>query len=192
MKSILKKIWNFIWYDDSLISWIVNVILAVILVKFVIYPGLGLFLGTTHPLVAVVSNSMAHNAQPFDEWWEKNKAWYEEQQISKEEFISFTIKNGFNRGDIMILIGAKEPKIGDIIVYRKENSPDPPIIHGVVKVTDTFVQTKGDNVPIVQGFEQKIPYTSVIGKASIRIPFLGYVKIWFVDLIFNPLFRAIK
>ena len=70
-KNFLKKAWYFIWYDDSLLSWFLNVIIAFILVKFIIYPGIGLILGTSHPLVAVVSCSMDHNAD-FENWWQAN------------------------------------------------------------------------------------------------------------------------
>ncbi|MAG45795.1 MAG: signal peptidase I [Nanoarchaeota archaeon] len=55
-----KKIWYFIWREDSWSSWVVNVVLAIIIVKFLIYPGLGLLLGTGFPVVAVVSCSMQH------------------------------------------------------------------------------------------------------------------------------------
>ena len=51
--NILKKTWHFIWEDDSLLSWIVNIVLAIVLIKFIIYPGLGLVLGTGFPVVAV-------------------------------------------------------------------------------------------------------------------------------------------
>jgi hypothetical protein len=57
----LKKIWYFIWREDSWSSWVVNVVLAIIIVKFLIYPGLGLLLGTNFPVVAVVSCSMQHH-----------------------------------------------------------------------------------------------------------------------------------
>ena len=57
----LKKIWYFIW-DDSIWSWIVNIILAFVLIKFVVYPGLGFLLNTSHPVVAVVSSSMEHRS----------------------------------------------------------------------------------------------------------------------------------
>ena len=62
-KNTLIKTWKFIWDNDSPLSWILNVIIAFILVKFIIYPGLGLLLGTTHPVVAVVSGSMSHNLE---------------------------------------------------------------------------------------------------------------------------------
>lgn len=187
----IKKIWNFIWYDDSPLSWIVNIILALVLVKYIIYPGLGLLLGTTHPLVAVVSSSMDHNEMKFDEWWENNKAWYENNDISKEEFRKFTLKNGFSKGDIIVLWKPKSLKVGDIIVYRKQNSNDPPIIHRIVKIEDT-IQTKGDNVDRIQSFETNIPKESVIGRAVLRTPFLGYIKIWFVDILLNPIIGTFK
>ena len=63
-----KGIWYFIWEDNSLLSWIVNVILAFVLIKFIIYPGLGLLFSTSYPIVAVVSGSMEHQGN-FDTWW---------------------------------------------------------------------------------------------------------------------------
>ena len=60
LNSTWKKVWHFIWEDNSIWSWIVNIILAFILIKFIVYPGLGLALGTSYPIVAVVSNSMEH------------------------------------------------------------------------------------------------------------------------------------
>ena len=57
-----KKIWNFIWHEDSVLSWVVSIALAFLLVKFIIYPLIGLVLGTGYPIVAVVSESMEHKA----------------------------------------------------------------------------------------------------------------------------------
>jgi signal peptidase I len=64
IKEILKKIWYFIWEDDSLLSWFVNIVLAFVIIKFVIYPVLGFFLATSFPIVAVVSGSMEHAYAP--------------------------------------------------------------------------------------------------------------------------------
>ncbi|MEK6835766.1 MAG: signal peptidase I, partial [Nanoarchaeota archaeon] len=178
-----KKIWNFIWHSDSLLSWIVNVILAFILVKFIIYPGLGLVLQTTHPVVAVVSKSMEHNSD-FDAWWQENSKLYESYNINKQDFINYPMKNGFNKGDIIFLKSAKNVKIGDIIVF-KGNSANP-IIHRVVKIHDNGnYQTKGDNNPdsFNELGETNINKNEVIGKAFFRLPLLGWVKILFTDLI---------
>ncbi len=59
-RSTLGKVWHFIWEDDSVWSWIVNIVISFILIKFIVYPGLGFALSTTHPIVAVVSGSMEH------------------------------------------------------------------------------------------------------------------------------------
>jgi hypothetical protein len=59
-KKVWGKVWHFIWHSNSIWSWIANIIIAFVLIKFLVYPGLGLVMGTTHPIVAVVSESMDH------------------------------------------------------------------------------------------------------------------------------------
>ena len=84
-RKIWKKVWHFIWDDDSIWSWIANIALAFVLIKFVVYPALGFLLHTTHPVVAVVSESMEHNIN-FDDWWGKSGFWYSSNGISKNGF----------------------------------------------------------------------------------------------------------
>ena len=125
-KTPLQKIWWFIWEDESIWSYIVNIILAFVLIKFLIYPGLGLMLGTTHPVVAVVSGSMEHPGS-FDEWWKRkcsiNNVIFSQEDlylntgISKETFKEYSFKNGFNTGELMVLKRASNLKRGDIIVF---------------------------------------------------------------------------
>jgi len=198
-----KKFWHFLWKEDSLLSWIVNILLAFILIKFLIYPGIGLLLGTNLPVVAVISESMEHNA-PFDTWWNSpamcgektltsdnstrcaQSDWYAAKDITKEEFENFSMHNGFNKGDIIILRGVKfeELQVGEIIVYQSKLPY--PIIHRVVEKNDV-IQTKGDHNPTqivsTQLNEKYITKDEVIGRAWIKIPWLGYVKIWFVDAL---------
>ncbi len=201
-KKLWKKTWHFIWEDDSVWSWIVNIILAFVIIKFIVYPGLGFALQTSHPIVAVVSGSMEHSTDKnnmicgkqvinyqnsFDSWWSICGQWYTDNNITKEEFKSFSFKNGFNTGDIMILYGTKIENIkpGQIIVFRA-NRPDP-IIHRVVKTTNTdniyTIQTKGDHNEKSYIFEQSIKEEQYVGRAVIRLPWLGYIKIGFVNLI---------
>ena len=190
VKKLLKKTWHFIWEDNSVWSWIVNIILAFILIKFIVYPGLGLLLSTSHPVVAVVSESMEHNMK-FNEWWNRNGDWYLENEISKEEFEKFSLKNGFNKGDIMVLVGkdAEKLDVGDVIVFRG-NRKDP-IIHRIVdkKSSNSVInfQTKGDNnkdsIKNGQLDETSIKEEEIVGKAVLRIPLLGYIKIGFVELL---------
>ncbi len=216
-KTTWQKIWYFIWDDDSIWSWIVNIIIAFVLIKFIIYPGIGLLLGTNYPVVAVVSGSMEHKAvrgvicgkmpeiykEDFDNFWEVCGDYYSAYNINKENFSEYPFKNGFNTGDIIVLLGKKpkDIKVGDVIVFKGAiyNSKPDPIIHRVVdKKTveeeykeEYIFQTKGDhNAGAINGcesdgciYESKITESQIIGKAVFRIPFLGYIKIWFVDFL---------
>ena len=182
MKIFLKKVWYFIWHDDSLLSWIVNVALAFILVKFIVYPGLGFLLNTTHPLVAVVSCSMEHNSD-FETWWNNNKNLYASYNITKENFLNFNFKNGINQGDIMILKTGNSIKVGDVIVFNGGSTN--PIIHRLVQDNKGKLQTKGDNNQITDSTTG-----SVIGKAIFRIPYFGWVKILFNNLIGQKIIKC--
>ncbi|MDD5178006.1 MAG: hypothetical protein PHT54_01850 [Candidatus Nanoarchaeia archaeon] len=187
LKQTLKRVWHFLWKDNSIWSWLANLVVAFILVKFIIYPGLGLIFGTNLPVVAVVSCSMEHselkgtcswNHLGFDAWWEANKEWYTEKGITKEYFSDFKFKNGFNKGDIMVIFKAKKVNIGDTIVYQT-SSVYYPIIHRVVH-TDPLI-TKGDNNQIND--PKEINSSQIVGKAVLRIPLFGWLKIWFVSLV---------
>ena len=206
-KITLKKVWYFIWEDNSIWSWIVNILLAFVLIKFIVYPGLGYALSTSHPVVAVVSESMEHNSG-FDKWWDNANKWYTANGINKENFNSFPLKNGFDKGDIMVLKGKKAEniKVGDVIVFWSAKKD--PIIHRVVKKWQEnnayYFETKGDNYntnrePIVKSDsegkvildETNIKEEMLVGNAVLRIPLLGYIKIWFVDWFYNPLLKPL-
>lgn len=191
MKNFLKKVWHFLWEEDSIWSWTANVVLAFVIIKFLLYPGLGFVLGTPAPIVAVVSGSMEHDGN-FDMFWDGESCcnlacssklvqgkWYEDNGISRDSFRTFDFVNGFNKGDIMILYSPEKAVVGDVIVYIADR-PDP-IIHRVIKVGEEngrqLYWTKGDHNCDVGGFEQHIPEERVIGKAVWRVPFLGWVKI---------------
>lgn len=185
LKALWKQTWHFIWEDDSLLSWVVNVIIAFILVKFIIYPGLGFLLGTSFPVVAVVSGSMEHNGLSFDTWWEQNAEFYITRGIGKEGFKEFSFHNGFNKGDIIILVGATPQKInkGTVLVYSTHRYKYP-IIHRVTKKTEseggyTF-ETKGDNNPTTD--PEPVSDKQILGRAMFRIPFLGWIKILFTEI----------
>ena len=189
-KRDLKRFWHFIWEDDSIWSWIANIVLALILIKFIVYPGLGFLLQTSHPVVAVVSESMEHN-DGFDNWWGNAGKWYSINGVEKDDFSNFPLKNGFNKGDIMVLMGKKAEniKVGDVIVFWSARKD--PIIHRVVKRWKAdgiyYFQTKGDHNPdSIRNpalDETKIGEELIVGKAVLRIPLLGYIKIWFVDIL---------
>lgn len=181
-KTFLKDLWRFIWEDDSIWSWILNLILAFILVKFIIYPGLGLLLGTSFPVVAVVSGSMEHDGS-FDSFWEQQQGIYAEYGISKEEFKNFRFDNGFDKGDLMVLYSADNIKVGDIIVFKGDASA--PLIHRVVRINSWSYTTKGDHNLGSRPDEVNITKERIYGKAVLRLPYLGWFKIvfvWFLGL----------
>lgn len=222
-KTSLGKVWYFIWNDNSIWSWLANIVIAYILIKFIVYPGLGLVFGTNIPIVAVVSGSMEHSTADkclemagnncikyaddvysicgkdvtvkgsynIDEYWDTCGDWYRENSITKYNFDSFSFKSGFNKGDLMVLKGEKpqDLKTGDVIIFLTPMQSDP-IIHRVVKVWKTddgiyHFQTKGDHN---SGSSKAISETDItpdriLGKAFVRVPLLGWVKIGFVEIL---------
>ncbi len=192
------------WNDDSVSSWVANVIVAFLLIRFIVYPVLGLILGTHFPIVAVVSESMEHGLhdgvlcgrqlasfpESFDKYWSVCGLWYEHNGITQERFKDFPLQNGFDKGDVIVLWRASKENIelGDILVFQ--GTKPQPIIHRVVKVwqdnNDYYYQTKGDHnsdsIPGVLG-ELAIGEERVFGKGLLRIPYLGWLKILFVDAV---------
>ncbi len=198
LKSVAKDVFKFIWEEDSLASWIVNVILAFVIIKFMLYPGLGWALGTPAPIVAVVSGSMEHDSN-FNSFWNESTccnsncaqkkvqgSYYENINITKADFKEFPFVNGFNKGDIMILYSPDKAVVGDVIVYLTAQRSDP-IIHRIVEIKEEnnkrFFYTKGDNNCNQGSFETHISEDNVIGKAVWRVPLLGWVKIVAVNFI---------
>jgi len=180
-KTAWKKAWHFIWHGESWQSWVANIIIAFLLIKFVVYPVLGLVLATSHPIVAVVSGSMEHDGS-FEQWWQSQSELYGKLNITKEQFAEFSYKNGFNKGDLMILYSPKNAKVGDIIVFNSDGKFDP-IIHRIVEIRQVdgkrYYFTKGDHNLGSAEFEQSIPENKVIGRAIIEVPLLGWIKIGF-------------
>lgn len=216
-KEMIKKSWRWIWNSDSIWSWIVALAIIFIVVKFIFFPTLSLIMGTTLPLAGVESSSMDHQIVKdersrlnlcgkiyskedkehinFNEYWEVCGNWYESnKEITKETFSDFWLKNGFRKGDIIIVWGRFTPKLGDIIIFKPgAGSLAPrPIIHRIVNINEEgIIQTKGDhNEKQLTGSnnayrtdETNINQDQIIGKAVIKIPYLGWIKIWFTDLI---------
>ena len=178
--SSLKKFWNFLWNGNSFLSWITFLIIIFIFIKFIFFPILSLVFGTSLPIVIVESCSMYHDYN-FNDWWERNKEWYEESDITKEEFSAFPLKNGFNKGDIFFIIGVNSEKIklGDVIIFDNVQSKRP-IIHRVVNLDP--LETKGDNNIAQIPFEVDIDQINILGKATfVRIPFIGWIKLIFFE-----------
>lgn len=179
IKEAAKKFWAFL-QKDTWQSWIVSMILIVVFIKFIFFPALTLITGSSLPLVVVESCSMYHEI-PFDSWWEKNAVFYEQRNITKSDFESFKFQNGLNKGDIIIVWGKSDYKIGDTIIFNAGTQH--PLIHRLI--FQNPLATKGDHNSDQLSIEKSISEDAVIGKGIARIPFIGWIKLIFFD-IFNP------
>ncbi len=219
----IKKSWNWIWNSDSVLSWLIALILIFVFIKFIFFPSLSFILGTQLPLAGVESSSMDHSSLrlcktydsnlrcmsysndyevcgkyfdkrtffDFNKYWNTCGEWYENKDITKQMFEKFPMRDGFSRGDIIIVWGRFKPEIGDIIIFKanKESLAPRPIIHRIVKIDSGIIQTKGDHnerqlliSDSGKTDETNIFPNQIIGKAIFKIPYLGYVKIWANDL----------
>ncbi len=191
----IKRFWKWIWHSDSFLSWIVALIFAFIIVKFIFFPSLSFLLATKLPLVVVESGSMHHpgtftgnviGAQDsFELWWNQAKDWYEARGIDKEEAESWPLRTGLEKGDIVVVYGYGKPEVGDIIIFNANQAH--PIIHRIIKIetinNQVVYSTKGDNNPDQIYIEKSIPEDAIIGKSAFKIPKLGWLKLFFVEIL---------
>jgi signal peptidase len=84
------------------------------------------------------------------------------------------------KGDLVVVRGGQEIKLGDIVIY---DSPiyKYPIIHRVVSISDQGVTTKGDNNSVADPWVT--PLKKIHGTALMRIPYLGWVKVGAYELL---------
>jgi hypothetical protein len=165
--------------QESYIPYILGGAFAALALKFV----LGLILTTDYPAVSVLTSSMLH-----DENVEINHyKWLEEHMGYNKSYIdSWPIKNGFDVGDLPIIQGSDEYRIGDVIVYEVPGQSIP-IIHRIIKINpDGTYMTKGDHNPDLLPFESSVKKEQIKGKIIFIIPKLGYFKV-----IFHWLFGGI-
>jgi signal peptidase I len=180
----LKQFYNYL-KKDTLDSWIVSLVLIIVFIKLIFFPGLSFVTGSPLPLVVVESCSMFHSTG-LDEWWDssENSKWYESNDITKEEFSNSAFHNGLNKGDIIFVWGRSSYNLGDIIIFTSQTQH--PLIHRVVSLEPT--STKGDNNPtqLPNKLESNIKEEQIIGKAAVRIPLIGWVKLIFFELSRSP------
>ncbi len=195
IKEGLKKGWHWMWNSDSWLSYIVFIILIFVIVKFIFLPGMGLILGTKLPLAIVESCSMYHEdnfMSNYDSWWDYSKAKYEPYNISQEQFKKFSMSDGFNKGDILLITRANPDKlaVGDIIIFTSPGRTTP-IIHRIMSIkgenNEKIFSTMGDHNPGQLAEEKDIHTSQLVGKATLRIgPYLGWVKLIFFESSRSP------
>lgn len=191
IKKFLSKFWFLVWKDDSLKGWILSIIFIFIVIKFIFFPSLSFLTGTDLPLAIVESCSMYHTGNLFsdhDKWWQNQEMKYYPFQITKEKFKEYPFKKGFNKGDILFIIGTKPEKVevGDVIIFNS-GVRSTPIIHRVVRIRQEDNQyifsTIGDNNPSQISFEKNINQNQIVGKAALKIaPYLGWGKLIFFEI----------
>lgn len=205
--KLLKKFWRFTWKDDSFLSYVSALLVSLIFIKFILFPGLSLIFQTDYPVVAIVSGSMEHKISDgrvcssslinqknsnlnFEEYWNFCGYYYENNfNLNSSYFETFPFSSGLNIGDMMVLYGKKIEKIqvGDVLVFIPEDRSFyynyGPVIHRVVDIFEEdgkkYFQTKGDHNPVsFPNFETKISEDDVLGVALVRVPYLGLPKYW--------------
>ncbi len=120
----------------------------------------------------------------FELWWKEVGSWYKKKNINFEEAKTWPLKTGLEVGDIVLVSGWGDLKVGDVIVFNANQRH--PIIHRIVEIKNVsgeiFYSTKGDNNSGQLASEKNISQEAVLGKAIFRIPKVGWVKLVFVKL----------
>ncbi len=196
MKDFLKKIkkcwdkfWFLVWKDDSLKGWIFSIIFLFLFIRLIFFPGLSLVTGTQLPLAIVESCSMYHEGNLFSNtnlWFERHEDKYSNLGLIKEQFLDFPFKKGFNKGDILFIVGTNPEKleVGDVIIFNGNQAN--PIIHRIIEINEEdgekVFATIGDNNNGQLSFERKIKGNQIIGKAVFRLaPYIGWGKLIFFE-----------
>lgn len=186
-----KKFWWLLWKDDSWKGWIFSIVFLFLFIKFIFFPLLSLFTGTTLPLAIVESCSMYHKdnfLSDFNEWYSRHEEKYDEFDVSEENFENFPFKKGLNKGDILFVIGVKPEKIkiGDVVIF--EAGRKNPLIHRVIEIkkepeTEQYAfSTIGDNNNGQLSIEKDIQEEQLIGRPVARVgPYLGWLKLLFFE-----------
>ena len=194
VKEYWKKFWFLLWKDNSIKGWIFSIIFLFLFIKLIFFPGLSLVTGTSLPLAIVESCSMYHQGNlfsNFDSWYDKHDGKYSKFIINKLDFQGFPFKKGFNKGDILFIVGTSPEKLkkGDIIVFHGNQKN--PIIHRIIDIQEQngtrIFSTIGDNNNGQLSSEMQIKEDQIIGKAIFRlIPYVGWAKLIFFEFTRSP------
>ena len=173
--SDLKKFWHFL-KKDSFWSLVVNLLLALIIIKFIFFPLLSFITGSALPLVIVESCSMYHS-NGIEEVID-NKI-YSQYNISLADAEKWSLRDGLNKGDVIFVVGSSKLSVGDIIIFNANMQN--PLIHRIISIKDGKITTKGDHNSGLLEQEKEISESQIVGKAVFKIPLVGWVKLIFFD-----------
>ena len=197
-KKFFRDFWFLLWKDDSLKGWIFSIIFIFVFIKFIFFPVLSLATGTVLPLAIVESCSMYHSGDflsSFSSWWDRHENKYSEFNLDKSMFSNFNLKKGFNKGDILFIVGAnpEKLKIGDVIIFEAGHKN--PIIHRIINIKEKngekIFLTIGDNNNGQLSVEKEISEEQIIGKAVFKLaPLVGWGKLIFFEIKQPPEHRG--
>ncbi len=141
---------------------------------------LSLALGTSMPLVAIMSNSMLHDVFATQNYY----LYMSKLGYGMDELEKFPLPDGFAKGDVVVLVKPSNISVGDVVLYVKPELGYP-IIHRVINVTSEGYITKGDRNPAPDPWVVKRDW--IKGKAVAVIPFVGWIKVLPSELILRLL-----
>lgn len=180
-KSRLKEFLRFLFVEESIKSYIAFFIFLILLFSFIFYFLLPYGFGIVD-VVAVVTPSMEHKNNVEENFYK----FFLAKNFTISEIKSFDFSDGISIGDVVIVkrVNLSEIKVGDVIVFKAQTTK---IIHRVVEVQNEngnlYFTTKGDANPTSLNFEKNITSDRIIGKAVLKIPYLGYPRILLLRLL---------
>lgn len=101
--------------------------------------------------------------------------------------MSGSMEPNYYKGDMLVIAGTGRYTVGDVVVYDTPNQPLP-VIHRIITENPdgTFV-TKGDNnlMDDIAGNIAPGPISAdkIHGKALVKLPLLGWVKVLFMRYV---------
>lgn len=159
---MLKEIWKFLWEGESLLSYILFIVVSFIALKFIFYPAF-LYIFGLEDIVSVLTGSMIHDGY--------HPQWYLENNFSLETVESWPFQSGLNIGDAVIILPPDDIVVGDVVVFKTLDNKQ--VIHRVVEINENGITTHGDANRGTLDFEKNISLTKIIGEAKFRIPLIG-------------------
>ena len=171
----IKKFIKFL-QEDTWQSLIAFFVIAIIFIKFILFPFLSLLTGTSLPLVIVESCSMYHQENGLEKVIQKEI--YTEKGITIQDTKNWDFKNGLNKGDVIFVMKSKNLKTGNVIIFN--GGENHPIIHRLIDNTEPYA-TYGDNNPGQLNTEKAIKENQLMGRAIFKIPYIGWIKLIFFE-----------
>ncbi len=174
INDFLKKIWHFLWKEESLESYIAFIVVVFLFLRFAFFPTF-LFVTGYSDVAAVVSSSMERNELTEHTFYR----WLEQNDFDMEEVEEWPFLEGLDIGDVIFVrkVEPEDIQVGDVVLFydgRKQ------IVHRVIFIEEDgdqyYYTTKGDANLRISEYETNISYELIRGKLVGKVPYLGYPR----------------